>query len=64
MNFKNQIVGLQVVFVLNTHVKFRSNWGLFTIRSIKLFFIHHFLALKIVIRKYNPMIRFSKFTSN
>ena len=64
MNFKNQIVGLQVVFVLNTHVKFRSNWGLFTIRSIKLFFIHNFLALKIVIRKYNPMIRFSKFTSN
>ena len=34
MNFKNLIVELYIIYVLNTHVKFRSNQILFTIQSI------------------------------
>ena len=34
MNFKNLIVELYIIYVLNIHVKFRSNKILFTIQSI------------------------------
>ena len=33
-------------FMFLTHVKFRVDWILFTIRFIKLFFIHNFLDHK------------------
>ena len=36
--FENLIVGLHVLYILNSRVKFRSNQILFTIRSIKFFF--------------------------
>ena len=36
--FENLIVGLYVLYILNSRVKFRSNQILFTIRSIKFFF--------------------------
>ena len=39
--FENLIVGLQVFYVFNTHVKFRVNQMLFTIRSINLFFMYN-----------------------
>ena len=44
MNFENLTVRLHVLCALNMRVKFRSNRMLFTIRSIKLFFIHNFLS--------------------
>ena len=39
VNFKNLTVEFHV---LNVYIKFRSNWILFTIRSINLFFIYNF----------------------
>ena len=36
-NFENLTVELHFLYVLNTHVKFSTNWILFTIRSINLF---------------------------
>ena len=36
--FENLIVGLHILYILNSRVKFRSNKILFTIRSIKFFF--------------------------
>ena len=45
MNFENLTVRLHVLYILNTHVKFRSNRMLFT-RSINLFFIHNFKPQK------------------
>ena len=44
--FKNLIIELHVLYVLNTHVKFFANWILFTIWSINLFFIHNFILQK------------------
>ena len=35
--FENLTIGLHVLYILNTHVKFRVNWMLFTISSINLF---------------------------
>ena len=39
--FENQTIKLYVLYTLNTHVKFCVNWILFTIWSIKLYFIHN-----------------------
>ena len=36
--FKNLDVGLHVLYVFDMNVEFRTNWILFTIRSINLFF--------------------------
>ena len=36
--FKNLAVGLHVFYVFNMNVEFCTNWILFTIRSINLFF--------------------------
>ena len=46
LNFENLIVKFHISYVLNMHIKFRSNWILFTIRSINLFFIHNFRSQK------------------
>ena len=35
--FENLIVELHILYVFNTHVKFRDNWMLFIIQSINLF---------------------------
>ena len=45
INFENLKIRLHVLYVLNTHVKFRSNRMLFT-RSTNLFFIHNFKPQK------------------
>ena len=42
VNFENLTVEFHVPYVLNMHIKLRSNWILFTIRLINLFFIHNF----------------------
>ena len=42
VNFETLTVDFYVPYVFNMHIKFRSNWILFTIRSINLFFIHSF----------------------
>ena len=42
VNFENLTVEFHILYVLNMHIKFRSNRMLFTIRSINLFFIHNF----------------------
>ena len=39
---ENLTVGLHVLYVLNTHIKFLSIWMLSTIQSIN-FFMHNFL---------------------
>ena len=44
VNFESLTVEFHVPYVLNIHIKFRSNWILFTIRSINLFFIHNFMS--------------------
>ena len=53
VNFENLIVGMHVLYVLTTYIKFRSNRILFTIWSINLFFMHNFrlqnLKIKILI---------------
>ena len=49
MNFENLTIEFYIPYVLNMHIKFRSNWILFTIRSIKLFFIHNFRSQKLKI---------------
>ena len=45
--FENLIIGLNVLYVLNMYVKFRSNQKLFTIRLKNLFFKHNFLPQKL-----------------
>lgn len=41
--FKILIVGLSIIYVPNMHVKFPTNWMLWTIRSINmLFFMYNF----------------------
>ena len=47
VNFENLIVKFHVLYVLNMHIKFCSNWMLFTIRLINLFFIHNFRSHKL-----------------
>jgi len=42
-------VGLHVLYVFNTYVKFRSNWMLFIIQSMNLFFMHNILSQKLEI---------------
>ena len=42
INFKNIIIRLHIFYVLNMYVKFCSNWMLFIILLIDLFFIHNF----------------------
>ena len=39
---ENLTVGLYILYVLNTHIKFLSIWKLSTIQSIN-FFMHNFL---------------------
>ena len=46
VNFENRIVKLQILYILNTYVKFCSNRMLFTIWSINLFFMHNFRKKK------------------
>ena len=41
VNFENLTVEFHISYVLNMHIKFHSNWILFTIRLINLFFIHN-----------------------
>ena len=43
VNFENITIEFHVPYVLNMHIKFRSNWILFTIQSINLFLIHNFI---------------------
>ena len=49
MNFKNLTIEFHVLYVFNIHIKFYSNWMLFTIQSINLFFIHNFRSQKLEI---------------
>ena len=42
VNFENLTIGLYVLYVLNTCIKFCSNQILFTIQLINLFFTHNF----------------------
>ena len=49
VNFENLTVKFHVPYVLNMHVKFRSNRILFTIWSMNLFFIHNFRLQKLEI---------------
>ena len=42
VNFENLTVKLYAHYVFNMNIKFYSNWILFIIRSINLFFIHNF----------------------
>ena len=44
--FENLIVEFHVPYIFNTHIKFRLNQILFTIRSINLFFIYNFRLQK------------------
>ena len=45
-NFKNPAVELNVLYVLNIHIKFRSNRILFIIQLMNLFFVYNFLPQK------------------
>ena len=47
--FKNVTIKLHVFYVLKTHVKFHTNWILFTIQSINLFFMYNFKLQKLKI---------------
>ena len=49
VNFENLTVEFYVPYVLNIRIKFRSNWMLFTIWSINLFFIYNFRSQKLEI---------------
>ena len=47
--FENLTIGLHVLYILNTNVKFLATWMLFAIRSINLFFIYNFILQKLEI---------------
>ena len=47
VNFKNLMVGLYVIYVLNMHVKFCSNRMLFIFQSKNIIFMHNFLPQKL-----------------
>ena len=49
MNFENLIVKFHIPYILNMYIKFRSNWILFTIWPINLFFIYNFRLQKLEI---------------
>ena len=49
VNFENLTVEFHVPYVLNMRIKFCSNWMLFTILSINLFFIYNFRLQKLEI---------------
>ena len=49
VNFENLTVEFHILYVLNMHIKFRSNRMLFTIRSINLFFMYDFILPKLEI---------------
>ena len=49
VNFENLTVEFHILYVLNMHIKFRSNRMLFTIRSKNLFFIYNFKSQKLEI---------------
>ena len=49
VNFGNLTVEFHVPYVLNMHIKFRSNRMLFTIRLINLFSIHNSRSQKLKI---------------
>ena len=51
--FEILIFGLHVLYVFNTHIKFRDNWMLFIIQSINLFFIHNFRIQNFEILTFN-----------
>ena len=40
--FENSTFGLHILYVLNMHANFHTNWMLFTIRSINSSFMHYF----------------------
>ena len=44
--FENLTIGLHILSILNTNVKFYINQILFTIRFLNLFFIHNFIVKK------------------
>ena len=44
--FENLTIGLHVLYVLNTHIKFCSNRILFIIQFINLFFMHNLILQK------------------
>ena len=52
VNFENLTIEFHVPYVLNIHIKFRSNRMLFTIRSINLFVIHNFKSQNLEILTY------------
>ena len=45
--FENSIVGLHVLYVLNMYANFHTIQMLFTIRSIKSYFMHYFKLQKL-----------------
>ena len=47
VNFENLTIEFHVPYVLNMHIKICSNWMLFIIQLIKLFFIHNFRSQKL-----------------
>ena len=49
VNFENITIGLHVLYILNTYVKFCSNWMLFIIQSINIFLIYNILPQKLEI---------------
>ena len=49
VTFENLTVEFYVLYIINMHIKFRSNQMLFTIRSINLFFIYNFKSQKLEI---------------
>ena len=44
--FENLTIGLHILCIINTNVKFYINQILFTIRFLNLFFIHNFIVKK------------------
>ena len=44
--FENSTVGLHVLYVLNIHANFHTNWMLFTIQSINSSFMYYFKLQK------------------
>ena len=47
--FKNLIIRLHVLYALKTQVKFCTNWILFIIWFIRLYFMHNFKLQKLAI---------------
>jgi len=51
--FENITVGLYILYIFNTHIKFCANKMLFTIQFINLFFIYNFRLQKLEIYTFN-----------